>query len=70
MMTSANSSDSKVLSLYFSCLREPPYWMLVPVMVDTKLREGSMSSRLFVPKQSTRIICTCHTPSYNLYLQV
>ena len=43
MMTSANSSDSKLLSLYFCCLREPPYWMLVLVMVDTKLREGSKS---------------------------
>ena len=65
MMTSANSSDSKLLSLYFCYLREPPYWMLVPVMVDTKLREGSMSSRFFVREQSTRIICTRHTLSYS-----
>ena len=63
MMTSANSSDSKLLTLYFCCLREPPYWMLFPVMVDTKLCEGSMSSRFFVREQSTPIICTRHTPS-------
>ena len=60
MMTSANS---KLLSLYFCCLREPPYWMLVPEMVDTKLREGSMSSRFFLREQSTQIICTRHTPT-------
>ena len=45
MVTSANSSDSKLLSSYFCCLREPPYWMLFPVMVDTNLRGGSMSTR-------------------------
>ena len=61
MVTSANLSDSKLLSLYFCRLREPPYWMLFPVMVDTKLREGSMSSRFFVREQSTRIICARHT---------
>ena len=45
MVTSANLSNSKLLSLYFCRLREPPYWMLFPVMVDTKLHEGLMSSR-------------------------
>ena len=40
--------------------------MLFPVMVDTKLRERSMSSRFFVRDQSTRIICTRHTPSTNV----
>ena len=34
--------------LYFCRLLEQPYWMLFPVMVDTKLREGSMSNRFFV----------------------
>ena len=42
MVSSANLSDSKLLSLYFRRLREPPYWMFFPVMVDTKLCEGSM----------------------------
>ena len=51
----------------FCHLREPPYWMLFPVMVDTKLREGLMSSRIFVREQSTRIICTRHTPK-NIYI--
>ena len=32
--------------------------MLFPVMLDTKLCEGSMLS-----EQSTRIICTHHTPN-------
>ena len=41
--------------------------MLFPVMVDTKLREGLMSSRIFVREQSTRIICTRHTPK-NIYM--
>ena len=41
MMTSANSSDSKLLSLYFCRLQEPPYWMLFPAMVDSKLCEDS-----------------------------
>ena len=63
MRTITNSSDSKLLSLYFFRLREPPYWMSFPVEVDTKLREGSMSSRVFICEQSTRIICTRHTPS-------
>ena len=37
--------------------------MSFPVMVDTKCREGSMSSQVFICEQSTRIICTRHTPS-------
>ena len=37
--------------------------MSFPVMVDTKCREGSMSSRVFICEQSTRIICTRHTPN-------
>ena len=37
--------------------------MLVPVMVDTKLREGLMLSRFFVREQSTRIIFTRHIPT-------
>ena len=37
--------------------------MLFPVMVDTKLREGLMSSRFFDHEQSTQIICTRHTRS-------
>ena len=37
--------------------------MLVPVMVDTKLHDGSMSSRFFFCEQSTRIICAGHTPT-------
>ena len=45
--------------------------MLFPVMVDTKLREGSMSSRFFVREQSTQIICTRHTPSaYDIYIKI
>ena len=43
--------------------------MLFPVMVDTKLREGLMLSRFFVRKQSTQIICTRHTPIYDLVPQ-
>ena len=34
-------------------------------MVDTKLRKGLMSSRFFVREQSTQIICTRHTPTYD-----
>ena len=67
MLTIANSSDSKLLSLYFFRLREPPYWMSHPVMVDTKCREGSMSSRVFICEQSTRIICTRHTPNLKAF---
>ena len=37
--------------------------MSFPVMVDTKCCEGSMSSRVFICEQLTRIICTRHTPS-------
>ena len=47
MMTSANLSDSRLLSLYFCRLWELPYWMLFPAMVDTKLCEGLMLSRIF-----------------------
>ena len=64
MLTIGNSSDSKLLSLYFFRLREPLYWMLFPVKVDTKLREDSMSSRVFICEHLTRIICTPHTPNY------
>ena len=65
VLTIANSSDSKLLSLYFFRLREPPYWMSFPVKVDTKLREGSMLSRVFICEHSTRNICTRHTPKNN-----
>ena len=67
MVTSANSSESTLLPLYFCRLWEPPYWMLFSVMVDTKPREGSMSSRFFVRKELTRIICTRHTPIYQTF---
>ena len=36
--------------------------MSFPVMVDTKCPEGAMSSRVFICEQSTRVICTRHTP--------
>ena len=64
MLTIANSGDSKLLSLYFFRLREPPYWMLFSAEVDTKLCEGSITSRVFICKQTTRIIYTRHTPRY------
>ena len=48
---------------FFFHLREPPYWMLFPVMVDTKLCEGAMSVQIFVCEQSTWIICTPQTPN-------
>ena len=35
VVTSAYSSDSKPLSLYFFHLCEPPYWMAFPVKMDT-----------------------------------
>ena len=37
--------------------------MSFPVEVNTKIREGSMSSQIFICEQSMQIICTCHTPS-------
>ena len=37
--------------------------MLFPVQVDTKLREGLMSSRVFSCEHLTRIICTRQTPN-------
>ena len=60
MMTSANSSDSKlyIFVVYGSC-----HIGCFPVMFDTKLRDGSMLSRFFVHEQSTQIICTSHTPT-------
>ena len=64
MLTITNSSDSRLLSLYFFRLREPPYWMSFPVEVDSKLREGSMPSRVFICEQSTRNVCTYHTPNF------
>ena len=54
--------QSFYLYIFFR-LWEPPYWMLFPVKVDTKLCEGSMLSRVFICEHSTRIICTCHTPT-------
>ena len=48
----------------FFCLREPPCWMSFPVEVDTKLREGLMSSRVFICEESTQIICIHHTPNF------
>ena len=36
---------SRLLPSYFFHLRELPYWMLFPVKVHTKSREGLMSDR-------------------------
>ena len=58
-----NSSNSELLSLYLFCLREPPYCMLFPVKVDSKICKGSMSSGIFIREQSARIICTCYSTS-------
>ena len=48
MVASANSSDSKLLLLYFLCLWELPYWMLSTVKLETKLRKSSMSRQICI----------------------